>query len=79
VHKRKLARQEWLIDISDEVTLRRFNIHQKEVYKKLRCEKRKYVQNIVEMAELDYKAHRTRDMYKQVNDLGMDIKRKKDF
>jgi len=67
VQRRKLARQEWLIDTSEEVTLRRFRTRQREACKILRCEKRKYIQNIVEMAELDYKAHRTRDMYKRVN------------
>jgi len=64
VQRRKLARQEWLIDTSNEGTLRRFRTRQKEASKILRCEKRKYVQNILETAELDYKAHRTRDMYK---------------
>lgn len=31
----------------------------------------------MEMAELDYKTHRTRDMYKRINDLGEGYKRKK--
>ncbi|KAL4142505.1 hypothetical protein QTP88_004951 [Uroleucon formosanum] len=53
VQRRKLARQEWLIDTSDEVTLRRFRTRQREACKILRCEKRKYIQNRVEMAELD--------------------------
>lgn len=41
--------------------------------------KRKYVQNIVKMAELDYKAHRTKNMYKRVNDLRGGFKKKKRF
>jgi hypothetical protein len=45
----------------------------------LRCEKRKYIQNILETAELDYKTHRTRDMYKRVNDLGGGYKKKEIF
>jgi len=69
VQRRKLARQEWLIDTSDEVTLRRFRIRQREACKVLRCEKRKCIQYLLEMAELDYKAQRTRDMYERVNDL----------
>jgi hypothetical protein len=79
VQRRKLARQEWLIDTSDEVTLRRFRTYQREACKILRCEKRKYIQNIVEMAELDYKAHRTRDMYKRVNDLRGGYNKKERF
>jgi len=79
VQRRKLARQEWLIDTNNEVTLRRFKTRQKEASKILRCEKRKYVQNILEIAELDYKTHRTRDMYKRVNDLRGGYKKKERF
>ncbi|KAL4148126.1 hypothetical protein QTP88_002420 [Uroleucon formosanum] len=79
VQRRKLARQEWLIDTNNEVTLRRFRTRQKEASKILRCEKRKYVQNILETAELDYKTHRTRDMYKRVNDLRGGYKKKEKF
>jgi len=43
VQRRKLARQEWLIDTNKKVTLRSFGTHQKEASKILRCEKRKYV------------------------------------
>ncbi|CAI6355867.1 unnamed protein product [Macrosiphum euphorbiae] len=79
VQRRKLARQELLIDTNNEVTLRRFRTRQKEASKILRCEKRKYVQNILETAELDYKTHRTRDMYKRVNDLRGGYKKKERF
>lgn len=48
IQRRKLARKEWLIDTNNEITLRRFRTRQKEATKILRCEKRKYVQNILE-------------------------------
>jgi hypothetical protein len=45
----------------------------------LRSEKRKYVQNIMNNAEQDYKAHSTRDMYKNINDLTGGYKKKERF
>lgn len=77
MQRRKLARQEWLNNISNEVTLTRFGTHQREASNILRGKKRKYIQNVLETAELDYKAHRTRDMYKGVNVLRARYKKKR--
>jgi len=69
-----------LTDTGNEETLRRyFRTYQKEASKTLICEKRNYGQNILETAELDYKAHRTRDIYKRVNDLRVGYKNKERF
>lgn len=62
VQKRKIARQDWLNDTNNEITLTWFKTHQRKAISIMRCKKRKYIQNVLE-AELDYKAHRTRDIY----------------
>jgi len=49
----------------------RFRTRQRGASNILRCEKRKYIQNIMASAELGYKTHKTRDMYEymRVNNL----------
>jgi len=41
----------------------------------LRCEKRKFVTKLLERAEQDFKANKTRDMYKTIKNLSGDFKR----
>jgi len=45
----------------------------------LRCEKRKYLREILDKAELDYKSYKTRDMYKQISRLTGGYKKKDRF
>lgn len=59
MRKRKIARKEWLNDTSNEVTLTKFRTCQREASNILKGKKIKYIQNVLETAELDYKAHRT--------------------
>jgi len=67
IERRRVARKNWLIDTNNEPLFGRYKTHQREVSNILRCEKRKYLWDIMEKAELDYKLHKTKDMYKQIN------------
>lgn len=67
VHRRNLARQQWLNDTSNENLFTSLRTLQREASNIIRCEKRKYIQNIMNSAEQDYRTHRTRDMYSQIN------------
>jgi len=79
LHRRKVARQNWLNDMRNEELFARYTIRLRETSNILRGEKRKYVRNIMDNAELDYKAHKARDMYKCINYLAGGYKKKGRF
>jgi hypothetical protein len=57
----------------------RYKIRLRKTSNILRNEKQKYVRNIMDNAELDYKANRTRDMNKRLNYLTGRYKKKEKF
>jgi len=69
----------WLNDTRNEELFTRYKTRLREISNILRSEKRKYVRNIMVNAELDYKAHRARDMYKRINYLTGGYKKKERF
>ncbi|KAL4092204.1 hypothetical protein QTP88_026743 [Uroleucon formosanum] len=77
--RRKTARQKWLEDVNNENNFRRFKTRQKVAYNIIRCEKRKYMKDIIVSAENNYRGHRTRELYQQVNKLGSKYKRNERF
>ncbi|CAI6347758.1 unnamed protein product [Macrosiphum euphorbiae] len=79
LQRRKVARQHWLNDTRNEELFARYKTRLRETSNILRGEKRKYVRNIMVNAELDYKAHRARDMYKRINYLTGGYKKKERF
>jgi hypothetical protein len=79
IRRRKAAREGWLKDTDNETKRTRFITRRKEADKILRCEKRKFVCNLLERAEQDFKANKTRDMYKTIKNLSGDFKRSERF
>jgi len=74
IRRRKAAREEWLKDTDNETKRTRFITRRKEADKILRCEKRKFVCNLLERAEQDFKENKTCDMYKTIKNLSGDFK-----
>jgi len=79
VQRRKIAREEWLKDTNNEERTADFSRRRKEAHNIIRCEKRKYIQNIMKDAEQDFRLNRTRDMYKRINGIKGDFKKKERF
>jgi len=79
VQRRKIAREEWLKDTNNEERTADFSRRRKEAHNIIRCEKRKYIQNIMNDAEQDFRLSRTRDMYKRINGIKGDVKKKERF
>jgi len=77
LQRRTVARQKWLKYMSNEELCAMYKTRLRKTSNILRSEKRKYVRNILDNAELDYKAHRARDMYKSINNLTGGYKRKR--
>lgn len=65
LQRRKIAREEWLKDTNNETKKTRFITRRKETNNILRCEKRKFVRNLIERTEQDFKTNKTRHMYKK--------------
>jgi len=76
LQRRKVTRQKWLNDMSKEELFTRYKTSLRKISNILRGEKRKYVSTIMYYVELDYKVHRTRNMYKRINDLTGRYKKK---
>jgi len=74
IERRRNARNIWLSDTENVEKLARFKMIQREASNILRCEKRKYLQNILQEAEQDFASHNTRDLYKKVNFLSKKYK-----
>ncbi|KAL4152896.1 hypothetical protein QTP88_000729 [Uroleucon formosanum] len=79
LQRRKQAREVWLKDIQNEEKFPKYKTRLKEVTKIIRCEKRKFIKDIVRSADQDYTNHRTRDLYKKINSLSKDFKPKEMF
>lgn len=77
MEKRRVTRRNWLNNMKNKNFLEKLKTYQKESSCILRREKRKYLQDIMENVELDYRVHKTRDIYKIINIFTDDIKRKK--
>lgn len=65
IERRRVARRNWLNDTNEGILFGRYKTRQREASNLLRYEKRKYLRDMMEKAEFDYKSHKTRDMYKQ--------------
>lgn len=76
IERRRAARSNWLNDKNNETLFNKYKTRQREASNILRCEKRKYLRDMMEKAELDYKTHITKDMYKQINYLAGGNKKK---
>lgn len=72
--KRINARNIWLSDMDNVEKLEKFKMRQRKASNILRCEKRKYLQNILKEAEQDFASQNTRDLYKKVNLLSKEYK-----
>jgi len=68
-----------LEDVNSENNFRIFKTRQKEAHNIIRCEKRKYMKNIIVRAENNYQGHRTKELYQQINKLGGKYKKKERF
>lgn len=79
IERRKVVRMNWLIDTNNVTHFGRYKTRLREASSILRCEKRKYLRDMLEKAELDYKSHKSRDMYKQINRLTGGYKKKDSF
>jgi hypothetical protein len=78
--ERRVARMNWLNDTNNDTHyFGRYKTRLREASNILRCEKKKYLQDMLEKAELDYKSHKTRDMYKQINRFAGGYKKKERF
>lgn len=66
-------------DTYNEERTAEFSRRMKKAHNIIRCEKRKYIQNIMKDAEQDFRLNRTRDMYKRVKDIKEILKRKNVF
>ncbi|CAI6344668.1 unnamed protein product [Macrosiphum euphorbiae] len=60
--RRKIARERWLNDANNQEEERIFRVKRKEAHNIFRCEKRKYVQNVIREAEQDYRSHNKRQL-----------------
>ncbi|CAI6344151.1 unnamed protein product [Macrosiphum euphorbiae] len=79
IERRRAAISNLLNDTNSETLFNRYKTRQRETSSILRCEKRKYLQCMMGKAEFDYKTHKTRDMYKQINNLAGGNKKKERF
>jgi len=79
IRRRKAAREECLKDTDNETKRTRFTTRRKEADNILRYEKRKFVCNLLERVEQDFKANKTHDMYKTIKNLSGDFKRSERF
>ncbi|XP_029344207.1 uncharacterized protein LOC115033855 [Acyrthosiphon pisum] len=79
IERRRNARNIWLSDTDSVEKLERFKMRQREASNILRCEKRKYLQNILKEAEQNFTSHNTRDLYKKVNFLSKKYKQPEKF
>jgi len=77
--RRKTARQKRMEDINNENNFKIFKTRQKEAHNIIRREKRKYMKDIIVSTENNYRGHRTRELYQQVNKLGGKYKKKERF
>lgn len=77
--RRKVAREEWLKVTNNDIKRAKFATHRKETHNILRCEKRKYLRNLLERAEQDFKTNKTRDVYMTINNLRGDFKNNERF
>ncbi|KAF0746641.1 Uncharacterized protein FWK35_00020160 [Aphis craccivora] len=50
IKRRRVARSNWVNDTNNEPLFNRYKTRQREVSNILRCEKRKYLQNMIEKA-----------------------------
>lgn len=66
-------------DTNNEARAREFSRRRKETHNIIRVKKRKYLIRIIEDADPDFRLNRTLDMYKRVNSLKRDFKKKKRF
>lgn len=57
----------------------RYITQRKKAHNIIRCEKIKYVQNIIQEAKFDYKTHRTRQLYRKINEIKERYKGQKKF
>jgi len=58
--RRKIARERCINDADNYEKERIFRVKRKEAHNIIRCEKRKYVQNVINEAEQDYRSHKMR-------------------
>jgi len=65
--RRNEARLTWLADTANHLNGIRFTTRKKEANNICRGEKRKYINNMIEEAESDHRAHRSRQLYQKVN------------
>lgn len=63
----------WLKDTQNEEKFIRYKTRLNEASRIMRCEKRKFIKDIVRNADQDYKNHRTKDLYKKINSLSKDF------
>jgi hypothetical protein len=63
--RRKEAR--WLTYTTNQLNGIRYTTRRKEAHDICRGEKIKYINKIIEMAESDHRAHRSRQLYQKVN------------
>lgn len=77
VQRRKIARDLRPKDTNNDESAIEFSRWSKKYnHNIIRFEKRKYIQNTMKDAEQDFRLNRTRDMYKRVNGLKGDFKKK---
>lgn len=69
----------WLKDIQNKEKFPRYKTRLKEASKIIRCEKRKFIKDVVRCADQDYKNHKTRDLYKKISFLSKVFKPKEMF
>lgn len=65
--RRKEAILKWLMDTTNQLNGIRYTTRRKEAHNICIGEKRKYINKIIEMAESDHRAHRSRQLYHKVN------------
>jgi len=65
--------------MNNENLLERYKTYQREASSILRREKRKYIHDIMKKAELGYRAHKTRNMYKKISPLSEEYKNRARF
>lgn len=76
---RRQAKEVWFKDIRNEEKFSRYKTKLREAIIIVRCEKRKFIKNVIRKADQDHKNHKTRDLYKSINSLSKDFKPKENF
>jgi len=79
IRRRKLARQKWLENVNDNENMDRYRCRRKETNNILRCEKRKYIKDMIDEAETEYRRNRIRKLYQRVKNLKGDYRKKERF